>query len=217
MVIPYNKVRISGTMPGGEVWSINPAFGNQAGLAVDDFEDLQDWADRLADDTLLPLFRDSFIETMSSAVRITQIRTEYYDATGKLADVAETALNPARTSPNTPNKPFQSAIAMSLRTARPGRSFRGRLYWPALNAELNAASLRLAPALTQALAEDCVQMLNQIAAESQLGLAYVPVVVSQTLGINSPITRVEVGDILDTQRRRRDAVVEAYSSYPISV
>lgn len=212
----FNKVRISGTMPGGEVWSINPCFGVGGGTeAVEEYGDLLEWATDIASLNTNKIFPAAPLEILSTAARITQVRTEFYDPTGKLTQVAEIGATSAAVGSFTPNKPFQSAMVVSLRTGRAGRSYRGRLYLPALNVTLTPATLRIDPAIRNGVSSQMAAWLRDIANVAPGVPRIDPVVVSQTIGVVTGITNVEVGDILDTQRRRRDSLEEAYFSTDI--
>lgn len=212
MADPYNKVRISGELPGGEVWSINPCFAGVGGAAVDSFSDLQSWATAIGALALARIIPPAYESALSAAGTVNSVRTEYYDELGKLANVAEFVPNPVIRPSVAPNKIFQACVVMSLRTGRPGRSYRGRLYWPALSMTVDATTLRIPAATRNTLATQGAQWLANVAAAAPGDTPVEPVVVSQTLGINTIIERVEVGDVVDIQRRRRDSLVEVYSS-----
>lgn len=99
--------------------------------------------------------------------------------------------------------PFQCAPAVSLRTDLATRSGRGRFYLPAL-AEGNLAAGRLTTTAQNAI----VTAVSAFFA--QLGTAGLQaVLLNRTTFAQTVVTRFDVGDVIDTQRRRRNQMVEA--------
>lgn len=215
MAVPYNCIRISGTMPGGEVWSINPKFVIVGGTAVDDYQILLGWASSVAGLNTGKVFPTSWLQLLSPACRITGVRAEYYGADSKLSVVAEVILTTPSVGTGTASKPYQTAVVVSLRSGRPGRSYRGRIYLPAMGASMDPSTLRIPASATATYASDAALFLDQVADAAAAGSPVRPAIVSQTLGLNTLVSSVQVGDVLDTQRRRRDALAEAYATAPI--
>nr|CRY96079.1 hypothetical protein [uncultured prokaryote] len=214
----YNRVAIKGTLLGGEVWSVNPCFiVDETGVDsyLKTFTELQEWATAITALEGGNVLSPDLLALISSAAAITSIRVEAYLADGTLVQAAEAALVTPVTGSGQANKPLQVALVASLLTGRPGRSYAGRLYWPALGAPLQSATLRLSTNGTSILAEDTASLLTGIAQAAPGTTAIAPVVVSHKLAIQTPIVSVRVGDVLDTQRRRRDSLVEGTSTVPI--
>lgn len=95
--------------------------------------------------------------------------------------------------------PSQCAIVTTLRTALPGRSFRGRVYSPPPQESASSAN-RISTSLA-AIYNDYIQ------AVATAVLAVAPpdnevVVVSRTLGVASLVIAFTTGTAVDTQRRR---------------
>lgn len=209
-----------GTLAGGEVWSVNPNFGifDETGSSWD-----QESGDAIVQ-ALLPLSPGvNVLNTMSTAVALTGYRLEGRDdADGSLLGVAEGF----RTSPllgtGSPNKPPQSAMVLSLRSSRPGASGRGRLYWPTCSVSLTASNWRIPTAVVEAFTNELRGYLRSIQDTIKAEGGFGPttsvrlIVRSKTLSAESQVNRVQAGDILDVQRRRRDKLRENYSSvdYP---
>lgn len=215
MPTDFNKVIVSGTLYGTEVWSVNPCFSNFGGANVSLFADLQTWATAVVARTTATLFGATLMGSLSTAGTVNRITTQYYGSDGRLAQQAQADFTAGTVGTGGPNKTFQDSIVGSLRTGRPGRSYRGRLYWPALSTTTSPTTGRLSAVVTQAYATAFASMLNQIGAAAPVGFTMRPAVVSQTVSISSAIQTVQVGDVMDTQRRRRDAEVEAYTSAPV--
>lgn len=208
MPVAHNVVRISGSLPGGEVWSVNPKYGPGPEGLKTSYEDLLAWAEGIVglnDGNILPAGLRSIL---SSAAAITSIRCEYRDASGNLAQAAEAV--PTSPVPGTlsATKPYQTSLVSSLLTGRPGRSYRGRLYWPALSLSIGTADLRVADSVLATVTAAINTALSQIATigapENDLVLS----VVSETLSVVTPVTQISCGDVLDVQRRRRDSLLE---------
>lgn len=213
-MVAHNVVRINGTLPGGEVWSVTPKFMGQPAVMTQ-YAQLEEWAELIG----------GFIEglpsanplrgLLSSAGAITSIRTEYRDASNALGQAAEYIFPSAVLGSGAANKVFQTSVVLSLRTGRPGRSYRGRIYWPALSASLNAQLRMTETTMTGILNEAITLFANIEGYADQVGNAVNLAVVSQTLDVSTRVTSVQVGDILDIQRRRRDSLQEFYVAGPM--
>jgi hypothetical protein len=214
----YIRVRLTGTLPGGEVWSVNPAFNETTNVVT--------W-DQLAGNAAALAVARIDVPTPLSNIRGgaapgTGVRIERRSDAHVLIGAAETAWTRGASGATTSGLPPQTAMVISLRSTTPGSKGRGRLYWPATGAGLNTSTLRLANPTPAAAASAAATYLDAIATALKEGLEPSPslidydlCVVSPTTGTKTRITRVEVGDVLDVQRRRRDRLVEAYASAPM--
>ena len=212
----YMRVSIQGALPAGEVWSVNPVFAPLMPPFSPDSEDMAAAALAVANVEPGSMLRN----IMSSSTTITGARLEARSSSFELDDVAEAF----RTTPlpgfGSLTKPLQSSVVLSLRTAGVGARARGRLYWPSLAATLNTTSTRIDSAQTADIAAAAAEYLEAIS--DAIGSVFTgtdtwgPVVFSRVAGTARQVTGVWVGDILDTQRRRRDTVGENYSrvAYP---
>lgn len=98
--------------------------------------------------------------------------------------------------------PFQCAAAVSFRTQFATRWGRGRLYLPPLSADVLSAG-RLS-----ASAQGTILAAMQAAFTALQGDGLNPVIWSRTKLTTYPIVSIDVGDVIDTQRRRRNKLVE---------
>lgn len=98
--------------------------------------------------------------------------------------------------------PPQVAMVASLRTAGFGRAYRGRVYFPTA-VQGNATTGRASAAQTAAAATAVRAYLAQWVAGS-----VTPVLISLSRGVATPLTYVEVDAVMDTQRRRRDKMID---------
>jgi len=102
--------------------------------------------------------------------------------------------------------PPQVALAVTLRTALATRAGRGRIYLPpfavsqVVNSRMNAThkgtTLTAVKGMFDTLISD----------------GHTPVLYGRTAHTVTPITTLALGDVFDTQRRRRDAYAETYTS-----
>lgn len=138
---------------------------------------------------------------------------------GKYASGTETnrvdLASPGVTGGNSPHSYApQLSLAVSWGTRRQrGRASKGRIFIPmpvvepGINGHIPAADRqRVADAWAA-----CLDELNDVAQDVGASRP-IAAVVSGVDGSWEPISTVRVGSVLDTQRRRRNALVEAYSS-----
>lgn len=211
----YIRVVLRGSLPSGEVWSVSPAFTESVDSSS--WDQARGLAAAVAVAALPP--GTPMRAIASAGAPITEVRVERRTDGGVLLGAAEATYTGAWAGASSPSLPLQSSIVLSLRTNRPGGSGRGRLYWPAMGASLNASTLRVTSATVAALAQAAVVYLANVEATLKNTLHPTPdltflrlCVVSPTRGIKTDVTRIDVGDVLDVQRRRRDKVAEAYST-----
>lgn len=216
----FAKVILGGTLGQSETWSCGLAYrySNET-LSPWPQAALQDAALRIAAVTLGPDIKTA----ASTAVRSTLVRVEQRQDNGVLTAAAEAAWTQLGSSGAGASKPPQTAIVFSLRTGIPGARRRGRIYWPALAATIDATSLRLTSTATTAYATQMSAYLDGIETALKEGISPSPSLNDFSLAVYSPTDRVctdvrtiMVGDVLDVQRRRRDKIPEAYASrsYP---
>lgn len=208
MPVAHNVVRILGSLPGGEVWSVNPKYGpGPAGLKTS-YEDLLAWANGIVGLNSALIFTAQLRNLLSSAAAITAIRCEYRNSAGDLVQAAEAVPTSPIPGVGNASKPFQTSLVSSLLTGRPGRSYRGRLFWPALGAAIGTTDLRIADVALQGYTAAISTFLEQVASIGEPENDAVLSVVSPTLSVVTPVTQISCGDVLDVQRRRRDSLIE---------
>lgn len=106
--------------------------------------------------------------------------------------------------------PPQCAVVTTLRTALSGPRFRGRMYLPGVDKAKITGNGVLLTAARDGWRATAVTFLQGIINDPTTDLK--PVVFSKTAGGSSPVVAVEVGDVLDTQRGRRDRMPESRTS-----
>ena len=98
--------------------------------------------------------------------------------------------------------PPQCAVVVSLRTEVANRTGRGRFYLPA--PAVNACTAGL---INPAIQQNIVNAWTRAFAALDSG-GITPVLFSRTTFVNTTITSFNVGNVFDTQRRRRNQLVE---------
>lgn len=209
----FFRVTLAGSLPGGEVWSINPVFGVTAGpMPAPDFATLNTLAEEIGESTI-PI---GVTAILSSAVAMNRVRVEARSLANVLEAVGEASVNPAQTGTGTATKPYQTALCATILTARPGASGKGRLYIPTLAASLDA-NLRVPDGTCLNYVQGVHQWLQNIGGvfNAEFGAGTVAgAVYSPKLQLLSFATKVSVGNVLDVQRRRRDKAVESRFQFP---
>jgi len=105
--------------------------------------------------------------------------------------------------------PFQCASCVSWRTALATRGGRGRIYLPPL-AVSTLDTGRLSSAAVTAIVAAVGELTGSLDGD---GLALT--LFSGTTFAQTPITGGDVGDVIDTQRRRRNKLIEARTSFAV--
>lgn len=216
---PHLLVNYHGKMPGGEIWSIgfrtiasSPSVADlaiYATYAANQFEVL--WNTSSSPKSFNP-----------AAVTMEGCTVRKIDTAGRTISQAEgLPVAPVVGGLTTPTMPNQCTLVASLTTASAGRSFRGRVYLPCLDAGALTAAGRLDPASNVVV--NASDFVTGLIAGLNGGTTSPPVtaplpatrwaiaIQSKVSGvIAAPVTHVKVGDVIDTQRRRRDKLVENY-------
>lgn len=211
----YVRVSILGSLISTEQFSINPTFDptgefpggvNQASLD----------AAALAIANLVP--GTNLLTALSPAGIRTGARVEVRDdVTDGLIGISVQQSASATGGTGSLRLPMQAAIVCSLRTNSPGGSGRGRNYWPALGATLDTQG-RLSTPTALGIANDFKTYYAAMAsalATNFTGISFNLAVRSKETKSTPHVVRLQVGNVIDTQRRRRDAVPEAYQTVTI--
>jgi hypothetical protein len=207
----YARVVISGTSQGGEIWSVGLNYTGATGFFTQ--ASLQTWANGISS-YIQGLGANNLLTLLSSSGAVTLVRTEKRSNTDALLLAAEAAVSPAKVGLGTPTKTFQNALCISLRTGVPGRSHKGRVYWPAWNFT-TAATLRFATATLTGALTDFKALNTAIVAAGETADPAVDlflVVRSKVLDAETIVLTIAAGDVPDAQRRRRDDLIEAYQT-----
>lgn len=203
------RLSLMGSLPGGEVWSVNPVYAVEPpGLTVT-YSDLLTIATGAAGVTIPA----DLLVSLGTTTSFTGVRAEARTSSGTLEAAAEYIKPSPVAGTGTQYHPYQTARVISLRTNTPGARGRGRLYWPATSTSLSSATLRASSPSSSAMATAAASYLTLIEAQVQTVIPLSTLHVwSRTSGTLDQVQRIMVGDVLDVQRRRRDALAESYAT-----
>ena len=208
----YVRVSILGTMVGSEVWSVNPTFDPTAEFPGGVNQASLDAAALAIANRSVPT---NLINKFSTSCARTGARLEVRD------DVTDALIGISTQNSSSPapgaagmTLPAQSALVVSLRTDTPGGSGRGRMYWPCLFSALGSDG-KVATSTISSFLTDMKAYLVGI--RGDLATAFPTIgfdlaVRSKTTGTTPHVTRLQAGNVIDTQRRRRDNLPESYST-----
>lgn len=187
--------RLEGTFP-GEQWS----FGvyTDSNLSVTAMH--SQWM------TGITNFWGTATALFCADVQTTRATTVELDpATGRQLTGAESTRTDAGTSTAT-CLPFQCAPVVSLRTAILSRAGRGRFYAPSLAVDQVDAG-RMTTTARDTLADAAEDLLTGLTSAGGTVVIY-----HRASGTTTPVISLDVGDVIDTQRRRRNQLIEARTS-----
>lgn len=206
----FNRVRLSGPIVSEERWSthvdltINPE-SDQGGY-IGGYEALLTWAQAVAADNFWTT-TNALRNLLSSAASLEEVRVEAIE--NGIVKTAAQVTGLALPGVGNMTKVPQTALVISSLTGRAGRSYRGRSYWPAAGAAVSTSTGRLSSPANSGVATDFKALVQMIASHAPGSPKPVPAVYSGKASVVTPVTQYEVGNVLDTQRRRRDKLVEA--------
>ena len=202
----------TGTMPGGEVWSCGVRTSGALGPT-----------DQVTLDALATNGVVQWSTFHATAANVIGSGVIFDLCTVRVISTAGITVGQSERSPASPvagsgsvNKPNQCAVVVTLITAVAGRRGRGRFYVPVLGGTITGAN-RVAPTQRDSLADTAAAMLSGIndGLDNATYAARVGVQ-SQTGLSDAVVTSIRVGDVWDTQRRRRDNIIESYTSRAVT-
>lgn len=201
----HHRVVIDGTLAGGaERWSCGIAY--TADAITPTSAELATWAEAiltsLAPTTGQPATLKGYV---SSSGSIQRVRTYSYPDVGAPADRQGVSVGAALVGAGSANMPPQCSMVVTLLTGIPGKSTRGRFYWPHVGGTVsNGGKSSLVGQTTATAFSGLLSNWGTLID----GVDIRPAVVSEKTGLITPVSTVSVGDVIDTQRRRRDGLVE---------
>lgn len=206
-MVARNRLVISGYLgsPQVERWSVSVHYALAGGGAILDPVGLQTWATRAAGvlDAGETPYNDlaGLLSTVGGADRVDIYG---YGPTGPAIATANASC--AFSGGGTLRAPFDTAVAFSLNTDRAGRSYRGRIFWPGLGV-LVGTNGRWNATFDHAV--DMANLLQALGNTDGTVTAQLQVY-SPTRNEVTPVTSVRVGNVTDSQRRRRESLTETY-------
>lgn len=212
------KVTIFGDMlNSGEIWSTGFRMG-QEDPAGGNFDVNHAWVDGLK-----ALWQATFTgatQNFSPRFRTLGIKAGVVQTDGKMdlgTIYTSTYATPISGGSSGPTFPPQIAIVCSLRATNPtGLGSKGRMYLPGFNAAIDANG-QISGTDTSRLATDMKAFLDGAESATNspgyvMNCSQGRVGVPFAAPVNKRVTSIKVGSVYDTQRRRRNALVESYAS-----
>jgi len=203
---PHWYLQWGGKLPGNEQWSCGLRLAPESGVTP-----INDPAMLATAVTAVQAFHTSPDSKIGAAAKLSFVKLNLLDVNGRYVEditmetpIADVAGGTASTFPN------QVALAISLTTGfSRGPAHRGRFYIPVPGVPVEATSGLITAAMATTIKGAAQTFVNALNAMPN---AYVAVM-SRKFG--SPavraVTGIEVGRVLDTQRRRRRSLAEDYS------
>lgn len=210
--MPYNRVIIKGTAPGGEVWSSGFALAGVGGGAIPSTSaELTAMAQEIATQMQAWAPTHALRSCLSTLLSVTEVRCERRDENEVLEAFGVYQGAPIVQGSQASNKMHSTSVCISLRTLIPGGKGRGRMYWPAISLSLDGSTLRVPSATRTAILADLKIFLNSVIADAAPGFELELVVRSVTFHQSYLVKSLQCGDVPDVQRRRRDELPEVYT------
>lgn len=213
-MVARNKIVLSGKfgVSTPEVWSISTHWTLDGGGAVLSQVECQSWATRIA--TALGAGETALAAMVSqwgTGTDMTKVDVYGYGPTGPA--VAQGSATFGLSGSGTPRLPFQDAICVTLQTGFAGARRRGRFYLPAHGCTVGSDGKWSQSAGFATAVADMLELMSDIDGTSTA----IPVVYSPTGNFVTAVTAVKVGNVLDTQRRRRDALTESFQTAAVTI
>ena len=216
--MPYAQEHLyltwGGTAPGGEIWQTgcrwvcNEPISDPGNFTAFSLEDIADdvsaaWTSNSygpSSDLLLRWVKAAWIGTDGA-----------YQSEPRVHEFVTPV--PGQDTTETLPTPLQVAVVVSLSSGQTlGKQNYGRMYWPAPAAGRLKNSAGWATAFPPAMATLMANTLVAINGElDTLPVTNWTLVIMGETGYK-PVTQIRVGSIPDTQRRRRNAAIETYST-----
>lgn len=192
--MPLYRHVVSGTFYATEEWSFT--------LHTDSANDLATANTRMVT-AVEAMWTGKLDADVSTGVIVTEVSTASLTvATGQQISRVIADVNLPGASA-TQSLPAQCATAISLTTPLATRAGRGRFYLPPLRVSA-VASGRLAGGTIA----NIVTSIEAFFASLDGGTPLTPVLYSRTTHLTTNVTGANVGDVIDTQRRRRNKMIE---------
>lgn len=221
----FNKQHVllqwGGPLPGLEEWSCSLRFCEQSsagGLEVPPQAEVKSWLEGSVQEAVLAYHTRSSTRIHTNAklayAKLNRIDVEghYMDSTTNEVIFAD--ISGGNSDTGSQSLPNQCALAVSLTTGfSRGPAHRGRFYLPLPSVYMEDGSGAIVPNHVADIVASTKTFLEALADVPGLDspVSLTPSVMSRKAGAaaNRPITGVEIGRIIDTQRRRRRSLSEA--------
>ena len=169
-------------------------------------------------------FAELLVAGVSNNVQLDTITISPVEAPGRVvqteAGIAKATLaylNRPRGSATNPMLPTEVSVALSWDTAASGKRGNGRIFLPPFSTAAISSGGRMTSAQTNAVALAGKRFCEKLTYSAPLNAyAIAPIVTSKPFIRYGRIQQTRVGDVFDAQRRRRNALTEAYSKASVA-
>lgn len=222
---PHILLQFSGSLYTDEIWSCGLRI-RLSTVANNTPEGRRQWAeDNLAD--LSGDVQTWFVDTdsqIAAGAKLLSVKLNPIGADGRYESSEETieqvfVPTPGVTGAAGPYPP-QVTTVLSLKTSiARGAGSNGRIFAPTGALTIDPATGRIAAAMVTAMAGSFASFIESINDEAGLDDASPQVVVASNVGSPGPMqpaTSIRVGNVVDTQRRRRNALPENYTTVALA-
>lgn len=228
--MPYDRRHIlaqwGGTLPGGEIWSNSVRLApSDTGPAADvpTHDEMVAWLNGPAKDAV-SAFHARADTGIHNAAKLVFLKMNVVDMNGHYVEqtTLEYVYSPVVSGGSSANlHPNQCTLAVSTCTEfERGPAHRGRFYLPLCAKSLVSTTGAISTGEAMLTATSAATFLSALHDQPGLdtggaGDVHVCVMSSVGAGATNRITAVEVGTVIDTQRRRRNALPEAWQRAPL--
>lgn len=225
VVPPYayavNRVNISGTaFTGAEEWSTGFYLGKVAGDAEDPFG----WAELVSEKWQI-LWNGAGSTMFGSSYKTVQVKVSQLTAAGAtdIDSIDYFTYPSAIAGGGSTIHPAQIALASTMTSEiQRGLASKGRMFLPGITFGIDGATGKLSSGTMTAIADKMKAFyddLNELGTDKLILASHghavkdgSGVITGYTGALNALVTGCRVGDVFDTQRRRRDDLVEQYTA-----
>jgi hypothetical protein len=196
-------------------WTITSAW--KTTIAAQNFQP-DDWLN----DQVAPAVFDNFGNGLWGDVRVDSVKASPITATGHVAEgrtslLTWTSNHPLGSGSVNP-LPLENSLAVSWNTTRPGPKGRGRIYYPVMSHTVTDAEGRCSTTQVNNTLAEVVAQIEAMVYQATGGgtLKIFPIVTGSPWSQYGKITEARVGNVIDTQRRRRRQTKEVYTGATVT-
>lgn len=216
-----------GTLLGGEIWSnslrmAGPNLGNDP-IGIIPHDQVQSWLEGEVKSEV-STWHSSAGASIHSSCKLTYVKLNYIDINGHYYDPTTHEYvypTPVAGATSSPLLPSQCCVVVSLVTGLDrGWAHRGRFYSPAPAITLSPVDGLMDTTKATSIGAAAKVFLESLSDYPGLDPPTSPnavVMSAKGTGATHPVTGVEIGRVIDTQRRRRNALKEQYVLTPVDL
>jgi len=203
----FYRGTVKGHLEGGEIFNFTIHFSGVTGQAATGATELADAVTLMWSGTNTPA--GNITALYPAAIGVDGVVFDELGDTGRNVEQGRASLALVGTGTDEPLPP-QCAMVVSLRSNTPTRAGRGRFFLPS-PVVTTVVDQRLDSAAQTDVLNGALAMLNHMN-----GLGLTPVVHHRFDPTVTEVVSIDVGDVFDTQRRRRNKLVETRVSHNLS-